>query len=60
MTAIVAHCGGPIGNAPPRAQHRHLVAHVHDEPDDMLDQDQRHALLVADPAQEGVELGQAG
>src|SRR5581483_1117637 len=58
--AVVAHgLGRAVGDAAARAQHGHLVAHVHDQADDVLDEDERHAFLVADAAQQRVELGEA-
>ena len=42
----------------PELQDRDPVADIHDEPDDVLDQDERDALLIADPAQQRVELGE--
>src|SRR5690349_6882863 len=45
-----------IGDRAPGAQHGDLVAYPHDQADDVLDQNERHALLVADAPQQHIEL----
>src|SRR5437016_5312533 len=47
-----------VGDDPPGAQDRDPVANIHDQPDDVLDENEGHTLLVADPAQQLIELRQ--
>src|SRR6266446_206676 len=56
--AIVAHgLGRSVGDRASRAEHGDLIADIHHQADDVLDEDQRHALLIADAPQQRVELG---
>src|SRR4051794_35118115 len=56
---VVAHrVWRSLGNAPAGTQHCHLIADIHDETDDVLDQDERDALFIADPTEQGIEFGE--
>src|SRR5437764_658442 len=58
-TRVVAHrVRSAIGNDTSRTQDGDPVANIHDKPDHVLDQDERHTFLVADPAQQRIELRQ--
>src|SRR5882757_4575357 len=57
---VVAHrVGHSFGDAPAGTEHGHPVADIHDEADDMLYENERDALFIADAPEQGIEFGEA-
>src|SRR5262245_44841975 len=51
--------GRALGDLPAIVEDGHAIGYFHDEPDDVLDHDDGDAVLLADLAQQRVELGDA-